>query len=167
MRIAALSMIFVFLASPTYADIQVRFDEGAPKDRFTITNTGSCALGPTAVTIDLSGSPYGLIFDVTGRGAGVEVYQPFELASGGDRLKTNPQVSDGDNRLTLDLVGLAAGESVSFTIDVDDTANSREITVSDQEIVGAKVVAQSASGRSEAFFQNDAVATVELSGCTS
>jgi len=166
MRIAALLATAVFLASPAYADLQVRFDEGAPKDRFTITNTGGCALGATAVTIDLEGSPYGLIFDVTDQGAGVQVFQPFEVSSGKERLKARPQVTDGQNRLTLELVGLAAGESVSFTIDVDDTSNSRQTMVSNQEILGAEVVTQSAAGTSRASFQEDATATVELSGCT-
>jgi len=166
MRIAALLAMAVFLASPALADLQVRFDEGAPKDRFTITNTGGCALGATVVTIDLEGSPYGLIFDVTGQGAGVQVFQPFEVSSGKARLRTLPQVTDGDNQLTLDLVGLASGESVSFTIDVDDTADSRQTMVSNQEILGAQVIAKGAAGTARASFQEDATATVALSGCT-
>lgn len=167
MRFAALLAMSVSLASPVHADLQVRFDEGAPKDRFTITNTGDCALGTTAVTIDLEGSPYGLIFDVTGRGPGVEVFQPFEVSSGGESLRTQPRVSDGDNRVTLDLVGLEAGKSVSFTIDVDDTVDNREITVSNQEIVGAAVVTRAAAGTTTAYFGENAIATVPLSGCTS
>jgi len=166
MRFAVLSAMVVFLASPVHADLVVRFEGSAPKDRFTITNTGGCALGATAVTIDLEGSPYGLIFDVTGQGAGVQVFQPFEVSSGQERLRTRLQVTDGDNQLTLDLDGLAAGESVSFTIDVDDTANSRETMVSDQEILGAQVIAKGAAGISRASFEEDATATVELSGCT-
>ncbi len=164
-----LSMLFTGfagLATPSLADLQVRFVEGAPKDRFTITNTG-CGLGPTAVTIDLSGSPYGLIFDVTGRGAGVEVFQPFELTAGSENLKTQPLVADGDNRLTLDLAGLPAGASVSFTIDVDDTRNSLETMVSNSEIVGASVIAKGATGTVSVTFREDATATVELSACTS
>lgn len=100
MRIAALLTMLVSLTSPALADVQVRFDEGAPKDRFTVTNIGGCALGPTAVTIDLEGSPYGLIFDVTDRGAGVEVFQPFEVSTGDKILKTRPQVRD-DNGPTV------------------------------------------------------------------
>ncbi len=167
MRKAALLVMSAVLASPAWADLQVRFDEGAPKDRFTITNTGGCALGPTAVTIDLEGSPYGLIFDVTGEGAGVQVFQPFEVSSGKERLRARPQVTDGDNQVTVELLGLGAGESVSFTIDVDDTGNSRQTMVSNQEIMGAQVVAQGAGGTSRATFQDNAVAMVKLSECMS
>ncbi|MEM6463438.1 MAG: aggregation factor core [Pseudomonadota bacterium] len=167
MRLAALSTLFVCLASPSLADLEVRFDEGAPKDRFTITNNGPCPLGMTAVTIDLSGSPYGLIFDTTGHGAGVEVYQPFEIAVGGENIMTLPQVLDGDNRLTLDLASLDVGASVAFTIDIDDTVNAREITVSNTEIVGAKVIAKSDSGSAEGQFDETAIATVAISGCIS
>ena len=155
------------LASPSYADLQVRFDEGAPKDRFTISNIGGCALGATAVTIDLRGSPYGLIFDVTGRGAGVEVFQPFELSNGGRYLKAHSEVLDGDNQLTLELKSLAAGASISFTIDVDDTAKNRETTVSDAEIAGAGVVVQTDLQTLTASFGQDAIATVAISSCIS
>ena len=67
------------VSTPAAADIVVRFDEGAPKDSFTITNADNCALPLTAITIDLAGSAAGLIFDVTGSGAGVSVFQPFQL----------------------------------------------------------------------------------------
>ncbi|MEO1695473.1 MAG: aggregation factor core, partial [Pseudomonadota bacterium] len=55
-------------ATPARADLEVRFDEGAPKDRFTVENTSGCAIGAAQITIDLSGSPFGLIFDTTGSG---------------------------------------------------------------------------------------------------
>ena len=167
MKIGALSAVFFCWASPSLADLQVRFDEGAPKDRFTITNTDGCSLGSAAITIDLRGSPFGLIFDVTDRGAGVEVFQPFELSQGGEYLNAYPEVLDGDNQITLDLNGLAAGASISFTIDVDDTVNNREITVSGTEILGAGVVVQTQVGSSTASFNENAIAIVVMSSCTS
>lgn len=167
MRLGALLAVFFCWASSSFADLQVRFDEGAPRDKFTITNIGGCSLGATAITIDLRGSPYGLIFDVTGGGAGVEVFQPFELSQGDENLKTYPKVLDGDNQLTLDLNGLAAGASLSFTIDVDDTANNRETTVSGAEIVDAGVVVETQVSSSTASFNQDAIATVAMSSCTS
>ncbi len=153
------------MSTPALADLQVQFDEGAPKDRFTISNVGDCALGATLVSIDLSGSPYGLIFDTTGSGAGVQVFQPFELTSGKSKLASIPTVKDGQNKITLDLLGLEPQESVSFTIDVDDTVNNREITVADAEIVGAKIVAKTAGRTSQAAFQKDAKATVKSVAC--
>lgn len=167
MKTAALAAILAGLASPAFADLQVRFDEGAPKDRFTIANTGACALGAASLTIDLSGSPYGLIFDVTGSGAGVEVFQPFELVSGGAALNAIPRVADGDSSVTLDLTGLDAGASLAFTIDVDDTADALEITVSDSEIVGAGVALNAAGGTAKAAFGRNAVANLAWSGCSS
>ncbi len=160
------ALIFLFAAStPALADLQVRFDEGAPKDRFTISNVGDCEMGATVVSIDLSGSPYGLIFDTTGSGAGVQVFQPFELTAGKNRLASIPVVKDGQNKITLDLLGLKPREAVSFTIDVDDTVNNREITVADAEIVGAKIVAKNERGTGEAAFQKDATATLQSFGC--
>lgn len=167
MKLSALSAVLLCWASPSFAELQVRFDEGAPKDRFTISNLDGCALGATTITIDLRGSPYGLIFDVTGRGAGVEVFQPFELSEGGENLKSSPEVLDGDNQLTLDLDGLGAGSSLSFTIDVDDTADNRPTTISGAEIVGAGVIVQTAVSSSTASFDENAVATVAISSCTS
>ncbi|MEM8689407.1 MAG: aggregation factor core [Pseudomonadota bacterium] len=162
-----LSALIVALAisTPALADLQVRFDEGAPKDRFTISNLGDCDVGATVVSIDLSGSPYGLIFDTTGSGAGVQVFQPFELTAGKDKLASIPVVKDGQNEITLDLLGLKPQETVSFTIDVDDTVNNREITVADAEIVGARVVAKNDQGTTEASFQQDATATLQSLGC--
>lgn len=162
-----LSALIVALAisTPALADLQVRFDEGAPKDRFTISNLGDCDVGATVVSIDLSGSPYGLIFDTTGSGAGVQVFQPFELTAGKDKLASIPEVKDGQNEITLDLLGLKPQETVSFTIDVDDTVNNREITVADAEIVGASVVAKNDQGTTEASFQQDATATLQWLGC--
>lgn len=155
------------LSLPALADVQVTFSEGAPKDRFTIANIGACALGPVDVTIDLAGSSAGLVFDVTGQGAGVEVFQPFELVSGGDLLSSAPRVRDGDNALTLALTSLGQGQSVSFTIDVDDTIGAREITVSHAEISGASVRVETAMNQGSGTFGNNAIAVAPLRACVS
>ena len=163
-HISALILFFA-VSTPALADLQVQFDEGAPKDRFTISNLGDCEMGATLVSIDLSGSPYGLIFDTTGSGAGVQVFQPFELTAGKDKLASIPVVKDGQNKITLDLLGLKPREVVSFTIDVDDTVNNREITVADAEIAGATIAAKNARGTVKASFQKDAKATLRSVGC--
>ena len=72
MRIPAL--IALLSANPAFADITVTFAEGAPTDRFTIAANDSCVTGPVQMTIDLSESDAGLVFDVTAAGAGVEVF---------------------------------------------------------------------------------------------
>ena len=154
-------------AGTASADVVVRFDEGAPKDRFTITNTSACALGGVEITIDLAGSAAGLIFDVTGAGAGVEVFQPFELVRGGDVVTTAPEVGDGDTSVTLTLDGLGPQQDVAFTIDVDDTTGGREITVNGSEILGASVEVKGTFGTVLGQFDRGAVARAGLSECVS
>ena len=119
------------------ADVDVSFIEGAPKDRFEIVNTSKCEISNAELVIDLNGSVGGLIFDVSATGAGVEVFQPFEVVAGNAFLTAKPQVRDGDQRIALSIGKLPAGEKIGFTIDVDDTANTREITVDDSELSGA------------------------------
>lgn len=154
-------------ATTATADLAVRFDEGAPKDRFTVTNTGDCALPAMVVTLDLGTAPAGLIFDVTGAGAGVEVFQPFEMVSGGDVLIDVPQVLDGDNAVQLNLRGLAAGADVAFTVDVDDTGGGREITVSGSEIAGASVHLTMGDVMQSGVIDTTARAVLPTTACTS
>ncbi|MFT6224855.1 MAG: hypothetical protein ACJA1F_002712 [Paracoccaceae bacterium] len=155
----------VYLATPAFADIAFSFKEGAPKDRFTITNAGGCSIETATIMLDLSKSKSGLIFDVTGNGAGVEVFQPLMMVVGADALRTIPSVEDGDNRIRLDIAQLAAGKEISFTIDVDDTMGGREITVSGSEIEGAQVTF-SQNGRIEtAIFDSTARGLIKLDTC--
>lgn len=127
------------ISGPSFADLQVQFIEGAPKDRFVITNYGGCAVESAEFKIDFTGTSAGLIFDVTGDGAGVEVFQPFDVTSGAKFLKSEPEITDGDQVAVLQFAGFEQSQSIEFTIDVDDTAGAREITVSDDEIRGAVV----------------------------
>lgn len=151
---------------PAYADLDLRFVEGAPKDRFSVTNTGPCPLGPGTLTFDLSGAAGGLIFDTTGTGAGVEVFQPFVLVSGMEQVLGQPQVSDGDTRVALNLRGLEPGGTVAFTIDVDDTGGGREITVSGSEIAGA-IARLDGVQKVSAAFDARARATLPMPACSS
>jgi len=128
----------VFFGAPAQADLAVFFEEGAPKDRFTLENVGDCAVTSASLLLDLSESQGKLIFDVSGEGAGVEVFQPLELVAGADVLSAIPVVEDGDEWMTMDVVDLQPGEVIAFTIDLDDTVGSREITVSNDEILGTK-----------------------------
>lgn len=161
------ALICLALASPAAADLKMQFSEGAPKDRFTLTNIGGCALPAMTVTLDLGAAPAGLIFDTTASGAGVEVFQPFELVAGAELLSTTPAVVDGDAAIVLPLRGLAAGESLAFTIDVDDTGGAREITVSGSEIAGARILAKIGTQTIAADFTDRAIATLKTDACTS
>lgn len=158
----------LMLATTASAEITATFIEGAPKDRFVLSSdSGVCADTPISVTVDLTGSAGQLIFDVSETGAGVEVFQPFELVAGGDRVTGASRVSDGDKRLTLELNGLPKGADVAFTIDVDDTIGAREITVTDAEIEGAVLRIRSGDRVAEALFEGDAIARIDWSDCAS
>ena len=157
----------VCFALPVAADVRVDFIEGAPKDRFVITNIGECAVNEALITIDMANSAGRNVFDVTGKGAGVEVFQPLDIVSGGDVLTTIPAVQDGDTAITLSVRTLITTGEVAFTIDVDDTGGGREITVSGAEMAGA--VARVATGdvASTGVFDAGAGAIVQMPDCAS
>lgn len=152
---------------PASADINVRFLEGAPTDRFVFEAMGTCALQDVTLTIDLSGSTAGLIFDTTPAGAGVEVFQPFTLVAGADLVTATSGVVDGDQRLSLYVAQLDPGAQIAFTIDVDDTIGAREITVSGSEIAGATAQLQIGAEVLSAPFTTNATARIAHNGCTS
>lgn len=163
----------VFLAIPVlltssisaHAEFSVRFDEGAPKDRFTLSNLSGCTLQNTRVMLDLSTSNAGLIFDVTASGAGVEVYQPLEFVRGEGNLASIPGILDGDNELALEIRELKAGGSIAFTIDVDDTKGGQETIVTDSEITGANIRLSSEEGSASATFGSNAIAKISILDC--
>ncbi len=160
----AASLLVAGIAS---ADVTVRFVESAPKDRFEFENTGDCPLTDLQVAIDLTDSAGKLIFDTTGAGAGVEVFQPFEVRAG--KLSLLGQVRDGDTQLQINIAQLATGERASFTIDVDDTLRNSalgNIRVAGSEIARGQV-SLSIEGEQEvnSLFSDRGVATVNLSGC--
>lgn len=165
MRHLSALAVCAFIGSPALADLNVEFVEGAPKDRFVVTNSGSCDLEAMRLTLDLSTSEAGVIFDVTGSGAGVEVFQPFEITSGSALLVDTPRITDGDQAVTLHLKRLPRATPVAFTIDVDDTRGQREITVADSEMRGATASVQLASQTVSDTFGEDAVASIRMPEC--
>lgn len=170
MKATLAALIASAIALPVFADTQnvsVTFRESAPKDSFTIVNTGACAIDGK-ISIDLSTSVGKLIFDTTASGAGVEVFQPFVVTSGQRFLIETPTVSDGDTRVSLVLKDLGAGEQVSFTIDVDDTldnSNLGQIRVTGSEISGARVMVGDTATPWDQFSE-DAVAKVTIGNCS-
>lgn len=152
-------------ASQAQADLKAAFIEGAPKDRFVFENAGNCEISGGAILLDLSSSPAGLIFDTTASGAGVEVFQPFELVVGGDALSGTPTVVDGDTAIRLPISTLSPGASIAFTIDVDDTTSTRAITVNGSEIAGAQVILKQGGSASTATFSKNALATIDTHDC--
>lgn len=162
-----LALIATLCSTPAIADVTVTFRDGAPKDRFTITQTAPCAIGPATLTIDLGTAPAGLIFDTTSTGAGVDVFQPFEWVSAPDGVTATPQVGDGDTVLALDLPDLIPQSPLVFTIDLDDTTSNRQITVSGSEVAGAQVTLVTAGQSNTGVFDATGTATIPTSACTS
>jgi len=165
-NLAMSGLAVLLLSFPAYADLQVQFIEGAPKDRFVIMNVGSCDLGPAVFTIDFAASNSGLIFDVTETGGGVEVFQPFEVTDGAQYLVEVPVISDGDQRATLSMTGIAQDEMIAFTIDVDDTNGTREITVTDDEISGTTFSLISDSATYSIVMVDGAQAIIPTAPCS-
>jgi len=164
----------VGVAQTANANLQVNFIESAPKDSFVITNIGQCDLTNLTVEIDLSNSAGKLIFDTSATGAGVEVFQPFEVKEGAVKLQSSASVADGDKSLTVSIDQLPADHAVSFTIDVDDTlpkSSLGQIRVAGSEVQGAEVrlLASDANVAEEAIqeaaFSVDKIATIELKPC--
>ncbi|QIE43108.1 aggregation factor core (plasmid) [Rhodobacteraceae bacterium SC52] len=152
-------------ATSAQADLLVTFTEGAPKDSFRILNTGNCTLKDVKIVVDLSTSVGGLIFDVTEQGEGVEVFQPFDLTQGSDALISTPTVSDGQSVVEFDVSEFREGRAIAFTIDVDDTIGTRQITVSGSEIEGGMVSLVKGNTVQSGTFSANAKAEVQLSGC--
>lgn len=152
------------------AELQVRYFEGAPKDRFVIENLSGCALGEFSLEIDLRPSAGGLIFDTELDGAGINVAQPFELVAGGGQLAGRSEVGDGEQTLMLRFAGLERGAPVIFTIDLDDTlpSGSTQTMVQGDEMIGA-VVRFQAKGLSplEGLFDATSQAILPVSACVS
>lgn len=163
MRLFLYSLVFPFIFGSAYGQLEVRYIEGAPKDRFQFT--AACDLPSGALSLDLSTSAGKLIFDVTADGAGVEVFQPLEIVAGQEWVKEVPKVRDGDQQLSLVLSPMPQGATIAFTIDVDDTLGGREITVSGSEIEGALVSWSTTSGQSDASFGTNAQVALNLTIC--
>lgn len=166
----SLTAILALAATPALANIEASFIESAPKDTFRFTNTSACDLGPATLTLDLSGSAAGLVFDTSADGAGVEVFQPYSTVSGAEMLASVTQVSDGDTQITLTLTGLKPDATVAFTIDVDDTLRNSErgqIQVSNSEIAGATIALRMGAAQGDGIFDETSRAVIQTANCTS
>lgn len=171
-----LSLCLLVLPGAAFADacgprLVATFSEGAPADRFTLTNSSDPGWSVTEVEIDLGPSRGRVIFDVTERGAGLSVYQPFEEATGTAVIADRSEITDGDSLLTLRFGRFAPGDTFGFTIDLDDTVGFAPTVVSVDEIAEGRVRVQfTAPGRGTvereaAFDDNSEADTGRLEGC--
>lgn len=165
MKLFSIATIACLAASQSHADIHLDFLEGAPKDRFILTNQGACQIESALVKLDLSTSKAGLVFDVTANGSGVEVYQPFEITVGSEHILSVPEVADGDQSVILQIQDFGPGKVVAFTFDVDDTTGGREITVSDSEFMGVSVSATIGSTLVSTVFNERSNVRLDIADC--
>ena len=122
--------------------IQGRFIEGAPRDRFVFSNNSADGWNIVQLMLALENSNGKLIFDTTDQGAGVEVFQPFRTESNSASLSAEPDITDGDQNVTLSFSRFTAGQTFQFSIDVDDQLTRSElgqIRVANSEMQGALV----------------------------
>lgn len=165
MNYLSFAVLAVATATPAAADLTVRFYEGAPTDKFEIIYSGACQLTDVVVEIDLGASEAGLILDVTGKGAGVNVYQPLAIVDGAALLEAIPLLEDGDTVISLPVSALDTGDKISFTLDVDDTKGSGPTMISGAEITGAQISVESAQGKESAAFDETAIARLGIALC--
>ncbi len=161
----SMTLALITMCCSANAELKMHFVEGAPKDQFQIENASLCELSGGTLRLDLASSAGALVFDVSNSGAGVEVFQPFEIVLGRDVLVNEPSVMDGQNFINFNIDTFAPGERLIFTIDVDDTLGGREITVSGAEIAGATISHLYEGSLTTTTFLADASANLAMTSC--
>lgn len=120
--------------------IEARFIEGAPRDRFILKNTSAGDVTIRSASLSLSTSDGKLIFDTLEGGSGVEVFQQFKSESNAVQLVKDPELADGAETLSLDFANFNKGAEYQFSLDVDDRLTNSDlgqIRVSGSEMNGA------------------------------
>lgn len=162
------ALLFGFQSS-LFANVQIDFIESAPKDSFIVKNTSACVLNNFVVDIDLNDTAGKLIFDTTATGAGVEVFQPFEVVEGSINLVSSNSVKDGDKKLSIAVASLAPNKTVRFTIDVDDTLSNSalgNIRVANSEMENGTVNIKLADAAMySGKFNKKSQAIIDFSAC--
>jgi len=136
----------LFISTVAFAasciQIEAKFYEGAPRDRFIIENNSSDKLRIESATVTLKGSKGRLIFDTIDGGKGVEVFQQFRSEESSAMLASKPQLKDGADTLALEFAHFEPNETYRFSLDVDDQLTNSElgqIRVSSSEMMGAQI----------------------------
>jgi len=89
------------------------------------------------------------------------------MVSGASQVMGISEISDGGTDVFVDLKTLSSAVDVAFTLDLDDTAGGREITVSGAEIEGATVIMDMPGGPYMATFNAAAKAVLGDVTCRS
>jgi len=160
-----ITAITVAASGPVLADVEVTFRDGAPKDRFTITNLAECPTQEFVLRIDLVTTKADAIFDTQEGAPGEAVFQPVEIVTGQDLVTFISDVPDGAIGLTLRISNIKVAGAVAFTADIDDTASTRGITVSGSEIEGGRAVIDTGAALLEGVFDDTGRAVVPMDAC--
>lgn len=147
-------------AAPAGADITVRFVDASP-DQITFTLAGICETGPAVLALDLTGSPAGLLIDMTG---GV---RRVEVIAGAQWVTSLPQPQHGDTSVTLEVSALVPGETIALSIDIDDTRSARPGIVRDWEIEGMAAQVTVAGATVTGTLDRRGLAVIPFSACLS
>ncbi len=155
-------------------DAIVQFSEGAPVDRFRITNESQGNWQLTALTLDLKPSAGRLIFDTERGGTGIDVYQPFVSLKGDVVLSSVEGAVDGSEQISMEFQNFEPEKSYTFTIDVDDRLTISpfgQIRVMESEIAGADVMAvfvdsEGNEAQATGTFLTDSSARISQGACT-
>lgn len=159
--------VFALAAGPAPAEIRVTYQDLSP-DIITIRNGSAFDLGPFELTVDLGTSPAGLIFDVSGTGAGFAGWAPLSVIAGGEQVLAIGEVTDGDTRLVVRLDFLAGHGTVAIAVDVDDTDPASALgptIIAPSEIAGATAHVSHGGPPVSATFGPDGLAVLPLEAC--
>ena len=165
----AAAAILTIITAPANADLLVRFEEAAPKDRFVVTNDTGCTFARGVLVISLEPSPRGLLFDTVRGGAGENVAQPLEIAVAENVDVVTAPVVDGAHSAKVAFNGFPPEGRLVITVDVDDSDRSGPLGVqmiSNSEMAGALVrVVLEGGVAGAAVFNAEGEARVAAPGC--
>ncbi|MFK7892841.1 MAG: hypothetical protein AB8B63_18655 [Granulosicoccus sp.] len=158
---------------PCELSVNARFQEGAPRDYFYITNASEPKWSISEFNLDLEPSAGRLIFDTHAGGKGVDVFQLFEVAEGSAEIGSATLPGDGESQLRIHFLRFDAGDTFSFSIDVDDQLRDSslgQIRVAGSEIAGSVLQVQLINEQGEERtqqlrFNADNTTQIEVSGC--
>jgi hypothetical protein len=137
----ALACLFAQPASAATMHTGSFTEDGNPDgigDTFSITNTGTEDFVTVVIELSTAATPT-LVFDITGGNS-----SPFTVVSESPTtvgFVAPAGVVDGGSTLTLTFTDFNAGDTFTFTIDVDDSAGGAQVTGA--MILGAQITATS------------------------
>lgn len=135
-------LLLACLLSPGLAgacEVRARatFQESAP-DYLLIENLSISGWRLASAVWRLAPSRAQVYFDTSFEGVGVSGYHAFQPDVAADLLTAAPEVSDGDQTLSLEFGAFAPGMRFSLLIDVDDIVDD-QVRVYGPEIEGAGI----------------------------